>query len=156
MRDQLELHDNPQYDLYAVIIFTLPQIDDIIERLGHVAAQELIRAVGTYINKHFSDIGGFSTRFTINEYVTVLPYSDIDEAQRLVENFADDFKRQGIFSLQRVAPANAECKDRITITLLAGLAQGKPQVEIESIIEFAKFRQASIAEFEADCRGAVL
>ena len=151
VRYQAELHDNPQYDTYAAALFTLKDMDHIIANLGHTAAQELIRTLGTFINKHFSDVGGFSTRFSIDRYVTVFPYSDIHEAQRLIDDFAEDFQASGIQQLQRIAPAENDCKQRLQIGILAGLAQGKPQVEIESVIEFAKYNQVMIAEFDASC-----
>ena len=151
VRYQSELHGNPQFDIYAVALFTLSNMDGIIDKLGHTAAQELIRSIGAAIDRHFSDVGGFSTRFSIDRYVTVLPHSNILEAQRLIDDFAREFQNRGLSALQQVVQADGLCTERIKIAILAGLAQGKPQVEIESIIEFAKFNQHKIAEFDADC-----
>jgi phospholipid/cholesterol/gamma-HCH transport system ATP-binding protein len=63
VRYQTELHANPQFDTYAVVIFTLENVDEIQNSLGHTAAQELISAIGAFISKHFGEVGGFSTRY---------------------------------------------------------------------------------------------
>ena len=49
-----------------------------------------------YIDKHFGAIGGFSTRRHINEFVTVLPYSDLAEAENILKDFVKDFQERGI------------------------------------------------------------
>jgi len=48
-------------------------------------------------------------------------------------------------------PSKAE--DFYELTVLAGLAQGKPQVEIESIMEFARYKQEPIARFKCSFGG---
>ena len=39
-------------------------------------------------------------------------------------------------------------KQCIEFSVLAGLAQGKPQIEIESVMEFARFNQKEISRFK--------
>ena len=36
-----------------------------------------IRRMGAYVDKYFGPVGGFSTRPNTNEFVTVLPNSDM-------------------------------------------------------------------------------
>jgi phospholipid/cholesterol/gamma-HCH transport system ATP-binding protein len=136
----------------AIALFTLEELEAISNVLGHTAAQEIIRALGAYIDKHFGAVGGFSTRHSINEFVTVLPYSDLDEAGRILEDFAKDFQDRGIRDIESVAQKETDSTECINFTILAGLAQGKPFVEMESIIEFAKFRQEEIARFQCELR----
>ena len=57
-------------------VFTLEDMDGIAEKLGHDAAQQIIRSLGAYINKHFGAVGAFSSRQTINEFGTVVPFSE--------------------------------------------------------------------------------
>ena len=42
--------------------------------------------------------------------------------------------------------------ERFEFSILAGMSQGKPQVELESIIEFARFNQKTIAKFTCGTR----
>ena len=100
--------------------------------------------MGVYIDKHFGAIGGFSTRRSINEFVTVFPYSELDEAEDLLEDFVKDFQEHGIREIlagarERTAPGT--CVD---FTILAGLAQGQPIAEIETIIASAESKQKEI------------
>ncbi len=74
---QAQLKQKTIGETYSVVVFTLDELDAIITSLGYEAAQEAIRSMGVYIGKHFGTIGGFSTRRRSNEFVTVLPYSNL-------------------------------------------------------------------------------
>jgi phospholipid/cholesterol/gamma-HCH transport system ATP-binding protein len=153
VRYQTDLSQRQSDATYAVAVFTLDEIDAITEHLGHESAQKIIRSLGSYINKHFGAVGGFSSRQTINEYATVLPYSDLDEANRIMEDFTRDFQAHGIRDIEfqrEDGGQDAECGQ---FSVLAGLAQGKPQIEIESVMEFARFNQKEIAKFTCGAGG---
>jgi phospholipid/cholesterol/gamma-HCH transport system ATP-binding protein len=153
VRYQTDLSQRNQDMTHAVAVFALGDFDAIAEKLGHDAAQEIIRSMGTFINKHFGAVGAFSSRLTINEFGTVLPFSDLEEAQRILEDFATDFQKNGIDRLQELVQsqtqADGECFE---FDVSAGLAQGKPQIELESVMEFARFKQKPIAHFTCDLR----
>ena len=140
---------------YAVAVFAIDDLDTITENMSHDLAQQIIRSLGSYINKHFGAVGGFSSRQTINEYGTVLPYSDLGEAERIMEDFTKDFKQYGIkdyedYEIRELDPNgenDAPTGEYVDFSVLAGLSQGKPQIEIESVMEFARFQQKEIARF---------
>jgi phospholipid/cholesterol/gamma-HCH transport system ATP-binding protein len=148
VRYQTDLSKRHPDAMYAVAIFALEEIDLVSENLGHDATQEIIRALGSYINKHFGAVGGFSARQTINEYATVLPYSDLQEAERIMEDFTKDFLEHGLPNIQTLVEGEKAADDCFEFNILAGLAQGKPQIEIESVMEFARFNQKPIARFQ--------
>jgi phospholipid/cholesterol/gamma-HCH transport system ATP-binding protein len=151
VRYQTDLSKRQPDATYAAAVFKIDDIDTIQENLGHDATQLIIRSLGAYINKHFGAVGGFSSRQTIDEYATVLPYSDLEEARRIMEDFTRDFQEHGLDDLDNAAQAEEPAdEERVEINILAGLAQGKPQIEIESVMEFARFNQEPIARFE--CR----
>ena len=110
-------------------------------------AQQIIRSLGSYINKHFGAVGGFSSRQTINEYATVLPYSNLEESQRIMEDFTKDFKKHGIQGVKTNIKGEIQSTECVEFSVLAGLAQGKPQIELESVMEFARFNQKEITRF---------
>ena len=65
-----------------------------------------------------------------------------------MQDFTQDFQQHGIQGIE-TAVANAnKTEDNVEFTVLAGLAQGKPQIEIESVMEFARFNQEPIAKFQ--------
>jgi phospholipid/cholesterol/gamma-HCH transport system ATP-binding protein len=153
VRYQSDLSQRHPDASYAAAVFVLEEMDAIQETLGHDAAQQIIRTLGSYINKHFGAVGGFSSRQTINEYATVLPYSDLDEAKRIMEDFTDDFQKHGMPDLGSLASGDSPSDECIEVNISAGLAQGKPQIEIESVMEFARFNTKPIARFECKTGG---
>ncbi len=125
-------------------IFTLYMLDEIVEGLGYEEAQQVLHAMGVYIDKHFGAIGGFSTRRGANEFVTVLPYSDLAEAEEILKVFIKDFQEQGIRDIRirgRRRGVSGEC---IEIAIHAGLAQGQPNTDIEAVFKSAKSGQKEI------------
>ena len=154
VRYQTDLSQRQPDATYAAAVFTLDDIDSITEHLGHESSQQIIRSLGSYINKHFGAVGGFSSRQTINEYATVLPYSDLDEANRIMEDFTKDFQEHGIKGIEMEAGEEGSDESCIEFSVLAGLAQGKPQIEIESVMEFARFNQKEISRFKCQSGGS--
>jgi phospholipid/cholesterol/gamma-HCH transport system ATP-binding protein len=153
VRYQTDLSQRNSDATYAAAVFTLDDMDIVAENLGHDAAQQIIRSLGSYINKHFGAVGGFSSRQTINEFATVLPYSDLEEARRIMEDFTKDFKEHGLADLTALAEGQISSESCVEFNILAGLAQGKPQIEIESVMEFARFNQKPIARFQCQRGG---
>jgi hypothetical protein len=64
-----------------------------------------------------------------------------------MEDFTKDFKKHGIQGVVTYIEGEEKPMDCIEFSVLAGLAQGKPQIEIESVMEFARFNQKEIARF---------
>ncbi len=137
-------------ETYSVVVFALEALDAIITNLGHEAAQEVIRSMSVYIDKHFGPIGGFSTRRHTNEIVTMLPYSDLTEAEGMLKDFVDDFREHGIRGIWAGARKHAASEVCVEFAILAGIAQGQPTVEIDSVINSARHQQKEIARLRCD------
>lgn len=152
-RYQTELLDNPRSQTYAVVIFTLDNLAEIQRGLGHTAAQELIRAIGAFVSQYFNDVGGFSTRYGVHQYTTVLPQSDLEEASGLVLGFANEFEQKGVAELRKLVKSEFSCAGAVSISISAGIAHGQPHVDIESIIESAGSNREVIVSFSATCKG---
>jgi phospholipid/cholesterol/gamma-HCH transport system ATP-binding protein len=150
VRYQTDLSRKNINETYAVILFTLADPDAIIENLGHTALQEGIRTMGRYINKHFGAVGGFSARRSINQFETVLPFSNIEEAGQILENFIRDFQRQGVKEIEDAVRAANPKVDCFEFSIFAGLAKGNPHVELESELEIAEFMQKPIGQFHCE------
>ncbi len=127
----------------TVAVFTLDNLDGVSENLGYAKAQELVQSLGAYINKHFGDVG-ISNRFGRDQVVTILPSTDRDTAEDLLENFAKDLQKGGLVGIQ----AEIQPSDCFTFSILAGLAEGKASREIEITSEKAKSLQKEIARFQ--------
>jgi len=131
-------------DNYCVVVFTLADLDAVVAGLGHDTAQEIIHAMGVYIDKHFGAIGGFSTRTRTNEFVTVLPYSDMTEAEKIMNEFVDDFHEKGINDIWTQAMERAPSDQCVDFAIRAGIAEGQPFADIDSIVGSAKSKQKEI------------
>lgn len=149
---QAQLNQKTFMGTYSVVVFTLEEMDAIIASMGHEAAQEAIRSMGVYIDKHFGALGGFSTRRHTNEFVTVLPYSDLTEAESMLKYFIEDFQEKGIPGILAEALKHAASEDCVEFAILAGISQGQPVVEIDSVIGSAKQQQKEIARIRCGVR----
>jgi phospholipid/cholesterol/gamma-HCH transport system ATP-binding protein len=152
IRYQTELVRRGADESYAVLIFGFDNMDDVGESVGHDAAQQTLRSLGNYIRKHFGAVGGFSTRQTINEFTTILPFSNLEEAQRILERFTTDFRDHGMRELEATFRKEISSEQCFDFVISVGMAQGKPQVEIESVMEFARFNRKPIATFQCGLR----
>jgi phospholipid/cholesterol/gamma-HCH transport system ATP-binding protein len=139
-----QLKQGTRGDTYSIVVFTLIALDAVVTVLGHEVAQETLFATGAYINKHFGAIGGFSTRTSLNEFVTILPYSNLTEAEEILNDFIKDFQDQGISNIWAGAHNHLHPGECIDLIIRAGLAEGKPIEELESVIDSAKSRQKEI------------
>jgi len=155
-RYQMELHPNHQPESFALAVFRLQEMDHIIDRLGHLTCHHLIQNIAEFITRHFSEIGAFSARFDVDQYVTVMPYSDMAEAEQMIERFAADFKQNGIAHLNETIQDAGTCDSQVHTALLSGLVQGKPQMELSDVIAEAEQNQKKIAEFDIFCRRGTL
>lgn len=142
LRYQGQLRGGALGDAYAVAVFTLEGLDDVAAHLGHDASQEALRSLGVFLGRHFAAIGGFSTRHSINEYVTVLPSTDRAEAEGIVAEYVHNLQaqEQAILDIWAAAQRRSRSDTCVELTLLAGLAQGRPDEDIDSVI--ARARQA--------------
>jgi phospholipid/cholesterol/gamma-HCH transport system ATP-binding protein len=152
IRYQTELVQRGADESYAVLIFSFDNMEDVSETVSHDAAQQTLRSLGNYIRKHFGAVGGFSTRQTINEFTTILPFSDLEEAQRILDKFIADFRDRGMSEIEATFRKEIPSDQCFDFVISVGMAQGKPQVEIESVMEFARFDKKPIATFQCGLR----
>jgi phospholipid/cholesterol/gamma-HCH transport system ATP-binding protein len=135
-------------DTYSVVVFTLHMLDAIVDDLGYEELQRVIQAMGIYIDKHFRAIGGLSTRHSTNEFVTVLPYSDLAEAEEILKDFIKDFQEQGIRDIHVRSSRRGGGKECIEISIRVGFAQGQPISDLDAVIESAKSKQKEISRLQ--------
>jgi phospholipid/cholesterol/gamma-HCH transport system ATP-binding protein len=150
VRYQTDLARKNGHRHFVVVIFTLEDLNSIIDNVGHTATQNSIRTMGSYINKHFGTVGGFSTRRRIDQFSTVLPFSDLDEAQSILVDFTRDFRQNGLISIENAAREVNPAVRCFEFSISAGLARGNPDVELNSIMAFAEFNREPIARFQCN------
>ena len=133
-------HKKPEETL-TVAVFTVNDLDGVSEHLGHAAAQEIIQTLAVTIDKHLGHLG-ISNRFGRDRIVTILFSTDREAAERLMENLARDLQQRGLTGSQAKNQAGS-----YSLSILAGLAEGKAGEDIGFISERARSRQQEIARF---------
>lgn len=152
IRYQRDLFQHPDKATYAVLVFTLERMEQISEGLGFEAAQELLMLIGAFINKHFTQMGGFSTRYGKAQFVTVLPYAGSGEARRLADDFAENLNREGVSQMERLAAATPDCETPVDASVSVGMVQGRPGTALDAAIETAQTRRGTLVSFKLKCR----
>jgi phospholipid/cholesterol/gamma-HCH transport system ATP-binding protein len=59
VRYQKQMSQRHPHDTFALVTFAIDDLDLVDTTLGHKASQEVISAMGTYVNKHFGSVADF-------------------------------------------------------------------------------------------------
>jgi phospholipid/cholesterol/gamma-HCH transport system ATP-binding protein len=129
---------------FSAALFSV-QINSLHESLGPHAAVEVLKALGEYANRRFNPIGGFSARHSRDEILTIFPHKSIDEARRLVADFAQELKAETIDRIQSIATAEIGAALCLDIYIRAGVTEVSPADATDQIIEKARAAQEIVA-----------
>jgi len=132
---------------YVMAIFSLDDLDRVSDRLGHVAAQEMMKSLADYVNKHFAPVGGVSTRQSKDQIGTLLPDSNIEEAERILRDFYRDLKEHGLQTLHRGAQQHASAAVCCEFSVSVGIAEGSPSEQVDVIVARARAAMKKAASF---------
>jgi hypothetical protein len=80
----------------------------------------------------------------------VLPFSDLEEAERILEDFTRDFRENGLIHIENAARQINPSVSCFEFSISAGLAKGQPDVALDAIMEFAEFKREPIAQFQCN------
>ncbi|MBI4526119.1 MAG: ATP-binding cassette domain-containing protein [Deltaproteobacteria bacterium] len=130
-------------DTVSVAVFTVNDLDGASENLGHATAQEIVQSLAVYIDEHFGDVG-ISNRLGRDQIVTILAFTERDAAEGLMKNLARDLQERGLMDLQ----VSTQTARSYTLSILAGLAEGRAGEDIDIISERARSLQNEIARFQ--------
>jgi phospholipid/cholesterol/gamma-HCH transport system ATP-binding protein len=107
--------------------------------------------MGTYLNKHFGVVGGFSARQSKNQFSTFLPFSNLNEAERILKAFASDLQERGLRTIQAEAHISQDLC--FPFAILSGLAESKAgSEEIDLVFRKAEANQKEIAKVYCEIR----
>ena len=150
-RNQMGLRRKRPQEGYVVALFTLQDFDQLCEHMGHTQGQEVINAMGTYIKKHFGAVGGFSARQSKNQFTTFLPFSNLNEVERILKTFAVDLQEEGLRTIQ--AEAHIPHDLCFPFAILSGFAESKTgEEEIDFVFKKAEASQKEIARVYCERR----
>lgn len=133
-----------EYPAGTAILFSV-NFDSLAESLGHYAAVEIVKTLGTFINKHLGAAGGFSTRLRRGQILTIIPYLDVSEGPLLVENFSAKLKEEALASIQSITQASTGTENCFEMHILAGITSARSNDDVEEIMRSAESAQKTIA-----------
>ncbi|MBW2080918.1 MAG: ATP-binding cassette domain-containing protein [Deltaproteobacteria bacterium] len=126
---------------FPVIMFTIDNMEQINKHIGYITAQRIVQCLGTLLKDHF-DSTGTSARYSQNEILMVLPHTDLKDAKQVLDELAIDLQKQEIFQ------AKSYPKACLSFSILAGLAEAGPGMDLDSLIGQALSCQKIIAHVE--------
>jgi len=135
-----------------VATFTVEDLDLVAENLGHTGAQEVIQSLGAFVNKSFGE-AGISTRIGRDQIVTIFPHTTLDEAERILVDFARKLQEHGLRDIQIETQTGMPSGDSFFFSVSAGLAEGKAGDDLDFISQKALSTKKTIARFQYQKRG---
>jgi phospholipid/cholesterol/gamma-HCH transport system ATP-binding protein len=151
-RYAMTLNERQTERTVTAVLFSV-RFDLLVEALGHLAAAEVLRALGKYINTNFTALGGFSVRTHTGEILAILPYTDFQEGQQLVENFGRGLQTEALSNIQALTQAKIGASACFEISVYAGITEANSSEDIDRMIEKARAAQKIIATYRCDPKG---
>jgi len=109
----------------------------LAESLGHHAAVEVVKVLGTYVNKHFSPVGGFSTRQERGQILTIVPHLSVTEAKEIVHVFAKSLLEEALSSIRSLIQVKMGEKNCFEVVVSAGITEARSNDDMEKIMDNA-------------------
>ncbi len=136
----------------TAVLFNV-QFDALSETLGPLAATEVLKALGEYVNSNLSTLGGFSFRNHTSEILAILPNTDFQEAKQLVRDFGKGLQEEKLANIQALTHLKIGTDACFEIFVHAGIAEARFNEDIDMIIEKARRTQEIIATYRCDPKG---
>ena len=136
----------------SAVLFSV-RFDLLVEALGHVAAAEVLKALGEYVNTNLGPMGGFSIRTHTGDILAVLPRTELREGQQFVKTLGDGLQKEALSKMEVLTGEKLGITSCFEISVYAGVTETDPGDDIEKIIKRARENQGIIAMHRCDARG---
>jgi len=130
----------------TVIIFTIDDLDDLLEKLEPGLADEIVQSLDEYVNRHFGDVG-ISYQLARNRFVVVLNQIDLGTANTMLDGFARELREHGLARARADQGKIMDSEKCYGFTVRAGLVEGNPKEDIQVTADKAIAKQKEIARF---------
>jgi phospholipid/cholesterol/gamma-HCH transport system ATP-binding protein len=136
----------------TAVLFNV-QFDHLSETFGPLAATQVLKALGEYINSNLSPLGGFSFRNHASEILAILPDTDFQEAKQLVGDFGKGLQQEKLANIQALTHLKIGPDACFEIFVHAGIVEASFNEDIDMIIEKARRTQEIIATYRCGPKG---
>jgi phospholipid/cholesterol/gamma-HCH transport system ATP-binding protein len=136
----------------TTVLFNV-QFDRLAEALGPLAATEVLKTLGEYVNSNLSTVGGFSFRNHTGEILAILPNTDFQEAKQLIADFGSRLQEEKLANIKALTHLKIGADACFEIFVHAGIAEAGLTEDVEMTIEKARRTQEIIATYRCDPKG---
>ena len=136
----------------TAVLFNV-QFDRLAEALGPLAATEVLKALGEYINSHLSKWGGLSFRNHTGEILAILPNTDFQEAKQLIADFGSRLQEEKLANIQALTHLKIGADACFEIFVHVGIVEAGFNEDIDMIIDKARRTQEIIATYRCGPKG---
>ena len=125
--------------VFSVIMFTIENLPEITEKIGHTRGQTVIKNLATHIKQEL-DITDSCSRYSLDKILVVLHNAGIDDARTFATRLAERLRTDDL--LKR------ENGEKFTIRICAGYAQAEEDSLIRDVLAEAESRDNQYCEIE--------
>ena len=136
---------------FTAIVFRL-ELDLLCQIMGSELAYKSFRTLGEFISTHMDNQGGFSARQSMDQILTILPHTEIDEARNMLDVFARGLNSLLVCSNQDGPDDGKQEACGFEINVYAGITESVSNEDIEKILIRAKAVEKVIAQYRCVTR----
>jgi phospholipid/cholesterol/gamma-HCH transport system ATP-binding protein len=125
--------------VFSVVMLTVENLDEIYEKLGHVAGQTILKNFAAQIKQRL-DLTDSCSRYSMDRILVVLHNADIDDARRFATRLARDLKIEDLITRNEDAD--------LSVRISAGYAQAEEESLIKEVLANAESKDSLYYEFE--------
>jgi phospholipid/cholesterol/gamma-HCH transport system ATP-binding protein len=130
----MKLHQNT----FTLVIFSVDDLESIIEKIGHVAGQKLLKSLAKEIKKYIR-ITDTCSRYGLNKIMVMLNNLDFEQAGLWVAEMAKQLKSEHFIPLDTFPD--------IHCVVSIGIAEAGEDSQIEQVVEAADSDKNTFYEF---------
>ena len=121
------------------MMFTIENLAEINDRLGHVVGQTLLRNFASQVKQRL-DITDSCSRYSLDRILVVLQNADHDDARRFATSLKRDLRFEDLLTTDN--------GNGVRIRISAGYAQAEADSLIKEVLAIAESKDSLYYEFE--------
>jgi len=151
MRYNSILQRRQKEKIFTAILFRL-EFEKMCETMGCNLAFKSLKTLGEYISEQMDSHGGFSSRQSMDQILTILPHTEMAEAQKMLDGFAQGLKKLLVCNDQNGTDKEKYEICSFDINVYAGVTESRSNEHIEKIVVKAREVENIIAQYRCETR----
>ncbi len=132
--DRQKHHDS----MFSLMVFTVENLDEINEKIGHVAGQTMVKNFASWLQQHLR-ASDTCSRYGLEKILAVLPNTTRKEAQKVCSKLARALRNQEI--------SESDVYPGFCFSVSAGFAEATDDSPIDTVLASAESRENMLYAF---------